>query len=84
MVLPLGLIWMLKMKRTRKLSISGLLCFGWICIVIAAIRIIQLRDNSSNCQSNPAWLALWEAIEASIGMLLDLTKSFIYVLVTHF
>ncbi|CAL5866155.1 uncharacterized protein PFLUO_LOCUS362 [Penicillium psychrofluorescens] len=70
MVLPLGLIWKLKMKRNRKLSISGLFCLGWVCIVIATIRVIQLRDNSSNGQPKPAWLALWGTIEASIAVLI--------------
>lgn len=71
MALPIRLIWHLKMQMKQKLSIGGLFCFGWICIIIATIRVVQLgsaSNEASNGEPAPSWLALWGIIEASIGM----------------
>lgn len=68
MALPLRLIWNLKMQMKQKLSIGGLFCFGWICIIISTIRVIQLGQTVNGVPA-PSWLALWATIEASIGML---------------
>lgn len=68
MALPVRLIWNLKMKTKQKLSIGGLFCFGWICIIISTIRVIQLGETVNGVPA-PSWLALWATIEASIGTL---------------
>ncbi|KAJ5198021.1 uncharacterized protein N7498_007138 [Penicillium cinerascens] len=47
MALPLCLIWNLKMQVKQKLSIGGLFCFGWICIIISTIRVIQLGETAN-------------------------------------
>lgn len=70
MVLPLRLIWNLQMKRAQKLSIGGLFCVGWICIIVATIRVAQLGSSSADGTPLPSWLALWGIIEASVGKLL--------------
>lgn len=74
MALPIRLIWHLRMQRKQKLSIGGLFCFGWVCIIIATIRVVQLGSASNVTSSGtpaPSWLAMWGIIEASIGMCLD-------------
>lgn len=74
MALPIRLIWHLRMQRKQKLSIGGLFCFGWVCIIIATIRVVQLgstSDVTSRGTPAPSWLAMWGIIEASIGMCLD-------------
>lgn len=57
------------MKSRQKLSIGGLFCFGWVCIIISTIRVVQLGDTENGVPA-PSWLALWGTIEASIGMLI--------------
>lgn len=74
MALPIRLIWHLRMQRKQKLSIGGLFCFGWVCIIIATIRVVQLgsaSDVASGGTPAPSWLAMWGIIETSIGMCLD-------------
>lgn len=68
MALPIRLIWNLQMKPKQKLVIAGLFCFGWICIIISTIRVVQLGETPNGVPA-PSWLALWATIEASIGML---------------
>ncbi|KAJ6094948.1 hypothetical protein N7467_002461 [Penicillium canescens] len=65
MALPLCLIWNLKMKPKQKMSIGGLFCFGWICIIVSTIRVVQLE--AVNGVPGPSWLAMWATIEAAIG-----------------
>ncbi|KAJ5794334.1 hypothetical protein N7457_000933 [Penicillium paradoxum] len=69
MILPLRLIWNLQMKRRQKLSIGGLFCFGWVCILISTIRVVQL-GKTENGSPAPSWLALWGTIEASIAVMI--------------
>jgi hypothetical protein len=66
MALPIRLIWNLQMKPKQKLSIAGLFCFGWVCIIISTIRVVQLGQTDNGVPA-PSWLALWATIEASIG-----------------
>lgn len=66
MALPIRLIWNLQMKPKQKLSVAGLFCFGWVCIIISTIRVVQLGETDNGVPA-PSWLALWATIEASIG-----------------
>lgn len=66
MALPLRLIWNLQMKRNQKLGIGALFCIGWVCIIVATIRVAQLGINTSHGMPMPSWLALWGILEASI------------------
>jgi hypothetical protein len=75
MALPLRLIWNLRMKPRQKLSIGGLFCFGWVCIIVSTIRVVKLGEGTATGVPAPSWLALWATIEASIGMLSFLTFS---------
>ncbi|OKP12113.1 hypothetical protein PENSUB_2354 [Penicillium subrubescens] len=73
MALPIRLIWHLRMQLKQKLSIGGLFCFGWICIIIATIRVVQLGSASNESSSGtpaPSWLAMWGIIEASIAVMI--------------
>ncbi|KAJ5747720.1 uncharacterized protein N7511_009416 [Penicillium nucicola] len=69
MALPLRLIWNLKMKSKQKISIGALFCFGWICIIISTIRVVQLGESVNGVPST-SWLALWATIEASIAVMI--------------
>ncbi|KAJ5159089.1 uncharacterized protein N7500_008740 [Penicillium coprophilum] len=69
MILPVRLIWNLQMKLRQKMSIGGLFCFGWICIIISTIRVVQLGETDNGVPA-PSWLALWGTIEASIAVMI--------------
>lgn len=81
MILPIRLIWNLQMRTRQKLSIGGLFCFGWVCIIISTIRVVQLGETENGVPA-PSWLALWGTIEASIGM--HILPAFSTCLSTHF
>ncbi|KAF9894027.1 hypothetical protein FE257_008999 [Aspergillus nanangensis] len=70
MILPLRLIWNLRMSRSRKLSIGALFCMAWICMAVSIIRVIQLGHSVSHGTPEPAWLALWGSIEASVAVII--------------
>ncbi|RXG43222.1 hypothetical protein VDGE_09776 [Verticillium dahliae] len=70
MLLPLGLIRNLQMKMSRKLSIAGLFCLGWVCVAVSTIRVAYLGRNavegSSFKQPATSWLALWGIVESAM------------------
>ncbi|KAF4770541.1 hypothetical protein HAV15_013196 [Penicillium sp. str.  len=81
MILPIRLIWNLQMKTRQKLSIGGLFCFGWICIIISTIRVVQLGETENGVPA-PSWLALWGTIEASIAVMIGCCPGLYRVLKT--
>lgn len=81
MILPIRLIWNLQMKTRQKLSIGGLFCFGWICIIISTIRMVQLAETENRVPA-PSWLALWGTIEASIAIMIGCCPGLYRVLKT--
>jgi hypothetical protein len=56
------------MTLYQKRSIGALFCIGWVCIIFATIRVVEVGNNYSEGMPNPAWLALWGVIESSIGI----------------
>ncbi|KAJ5186471.1 hypothetical protein N7449_011235 [Penicillium cf. viridicatum] len=81
MILPIRLIWNLQMKTRQKLSIGGLFCFGWICIIISTVRVVQLGGTENGVPA-PSWLALWGTIEASIAVMIGCCPGLYRVLKT--
>ncbi|KAM0324374.1 hypothetical protein ACHAQA_008155 [Verticillium albo-atrum] len=73
MLLPLGLIRNLQMRKARKLSIAALFCLGWVCVAVSTIRVAYLGRNaveSSFKQPSTSWLALWGIVESAIAVLI--------------
>lgn len=68
MLLPIGLIWKLQMPLMQKLSVGALFCLGFVCIVVATIRVKELGSTVNNSQPSTTWLALWGIVESSIGV----------------
>ncbi|KAK4862945.1 hypothetical protein LT330_010719 [Penicillium expansum] len=81
MILPIRLIWNLQMRTRQKLSIGGLFCFGWVCIIISTIRVVQLGETENGVPA-PSWLALWGTIEASIAVMIGCCPGLYRVLKT--
>jgi hypothetical protein len=70
MLLPIRLIWYLQMPRAQKISVGALFCTGFICILFATIRVVQIGMKAgSNTTPSSSWLALWAVVEGSIGKL---------------
>lgn len=67
MLLPIRLIWNLRMSRSRKVSIGALFGMAWACIAVSIIRVIELGNNWGKGTPEPTWLALWGTIEAAVG-----------------
>ncbi|OHE91334.1 hypothetical protein CORC01_13363 [Colletotrichum orchidophilum] len=68
MMLPLRLIITLQMPLSRKISIAGLFCLGWVCIAASTVRVTQIGNNGA--QPTVPWLALWGTIEAAIAVII--------------
>ena len=67
MFLPIGLIWRLQMPLKQKLGLGALFGLGWVCIVVAIIRVKQLGSTVHDSQPKTTWLALWGIVETAIG-----------------
>jgi hypothetical protein len=68
MILPLRLIWKLQIPLMQKVSIGGIFGVGFICVIAATIRLVQIGvESGSDTTPSSSWLAFWAIIEASIG-----------------
>jgi hypothetical protein len=68
MFLPVGLIWKLQMPFVQKAGIGGLFCLGWVCIIVAIVRVKELGGTvKSNSAPSTTWLAFWGTVETAIG-----------------
>lgn len=76
MALPLRLIWNLQMPRAEKIGIGALFCSGFVCIVIAVLRVVQIGVKSRNSTPSSTWLALWAEVEAAIAVVIGCCPAF--------
>ncbi|GAB1213146.1 hypothetical protein ATERTT37_002295 [Aspergillus terreus] len=53
MILPIRLIWNLRMSLSRKISIGALFGLGWICMAVSIIRVVELGNNWGNGTPEP-------------------------------
>ncbi|KAF2139550.1 uncharacterized protein K452DRAFT_62192 [Aplosporella prunicola CBS 121167] len=77
MALPIRLIWNLQMPRMEKAGIGALFCTGFVCIIIAIIRVVQIGTRAGN-NSTPSssWLALWAIVESAIAVFIGCCPAF--------
>ncbi|KAL2216458.1 hypothetical protein M432DRAFT_551253 [Thermoascus aurantiacus ATCC 26904] len=80
MLLPVKLIWSLRLPLVQKLSVGGIFCVGAGCIVIAIVRVVQIGTRAKN-DSTPSssWLAFWGMIEAGIAVIIGCLPAFAIV-----
>lgn len=69
------------MPRGKKISIMCLFATGFICVMFACLRVIQVGVNTSKpinkgLPLDPTWLAIWGMVECSIG---KLTEHVLYI-----
>jgi hypothetical protein len=66
------LTWNLNMPRLQKLGVRVLFGTGFVCIIFAIIRVVQIgsKTNGGSTQPDPAWLMLWTILESSIAVVI--------------
>lgn len=83
MLLPLRLLWTLRISVRQKLALALLFCLGIIVVVFAFIRLAQVTKATSNSKKDPTTLAdgpillsLWSTIEASVAVIVSNLPAF--------
>lgn len=72
------LTWNLKMPRVQKLGVRVLFGTGFVCILFATIRVVQIgsKTNGGSTQPDPAWLMLWTMLESSVAVIIACCPAF--------
>lgn len=72
------LTWNLKMPRLQKLGVRVLFGTGFICILFATIRVVQIgsKTDGGSTQPDPAWLMLWTMLESSVAVIIACCPAF--------
>ncbi|KAF1811827.1 hypothetical protein P152DRAFT_52543 [Eremomyces bilateralis CBS 781.70] len=76
MLLPIGLIWNIQISRSQKISLVGIFSLGIICIIMATIRVVQLRTHNPDSSPAPPWLAFWGIIETATAVIIGCLPAF--------
>ncbi|CAN8095351.1 unnamed protein product [Discula destructiva] len=71
-MIPVGLLWNVKMRLRRKLAFLGLFSLSLITVAIAIARVADisattLGSGASGFGFNPKFLWLWTAVEPCVG-----------------
>ena len=69
MLIPLRLLWNLKVKKIEKLFVGFAMCVGAITMICAIIRASSLGSFADAGQIPISWLILWGLIEGIVGKL---------------
>ncbi|KAI4925521.1 hypothetical protein J4E85_007400 [Alternaria conjuncta] len=77
MFLPFRMTWNLRLPRAQKLGIFVLFGSGWICIVFATLRVVQVsvKDGLPKIP-DPKWLQMWTVIETSMAVIIGCAPAF--------
>jgi hypothetical protein len=65
LVLPIHLLWDVKISVRQKLGLAGIFSLGIIIVVFAVVRVIV--TNAVHTHVEPTWLGVWSALESSVG-----------------
>ncbi|KAF3006903.1 hypothetical protein E8E13_011153 [Curvularia kusanoi] len=77
MSLPFRLTWSLSLPRTQKVGIFVLFGSGWICILFATLRVVQVGvKNGVPSTPDPKWLQMWTIIETSMAVVICCAPAF--------
>lgn len=70
LIFPMPLIWQLKITRSQKIALSGILLVAGFIIIISCLRLVSLIQL--NGQDDFSWallpLGIWTAIETNVGI----------------
>ncbi|KAJ4985185.1 hypothetical protein SVAN01_09321 [Stagonosporopsis vannaccii] len=77
MFLPFRLTWSLQLSKTQRLGIFVLFGSGWICILFATLRVVQVGvKNGVPSTPDPKWLQMWTVIETSMAVIIGCAPAF--------
>ncbi|RFU29596.1 hypothetical protein B7463_g6733, partial [Scytalidium lignicola] len=76
MVIPIKLLWTLRISTFEKLSVGFAFSVGIITMIIAIIRVVSLDNSVQNGEVNTSWLILWAAIEVCVAILVGCLPAF--------
>jgi len=66
------------MPRSQKFGVRVLFGTGFVCILFATIRVVQIgsKTDGGNTQPDPAWLMLWTMLESSVAVIIACCPAF--------
>ncbi|KAL8894385.1 MAG: hypothetical protein Q9207_008509, partial [Kuettlingeria erythrocarpa] len=68
-LLPLPLVWRLKLSRARKIGLSGVFLLGTFASIISIVRV---HANTSLKTTDPTWeyvpVMIWSTVEGNVGV----------------
>lgn len=68
MMLPMRLIWNLRIPSYERVGIVGTFAVGSLCVIAAIVRVVSIGSKAgSDSTPSSTWLALWGMIEGAIG-----------------
>ena len=65
MLIPLRLLWGLRVNQRQKLALLVIFSLVFIIIVFAIVRVVEISPSSQRV--DPVWLVLWSMTEGSVG-----------------
>ena len=80
LVIPITLLWKVKLKIHQKIAIGIFLCLSAIMVVVAVIRIVGLHYYGG---TGITWFALWQQVEASAAVSMISLTAFRSVFVSN-
>ncbi|EUC36763.1 hypothetical protein COCCADRAFT_87412 [Bipolaris zeicola 26-R-13] len=77
MFLPFRITWNLRLPGIQKAGIFVLFGSGWICILFATLRVVQVSTNNGIPKiPDPKWLQMWTIIETSMAVIIGCGPAF--------
>ncbi|KAF2004706.1 hypothetical protein P154DRAFT_519182 [Amniculicola lignicola CBS 123094] len=77
MFLPFRMTWNLQMPKTEKIGVFALFGSGWICILFATLRAVQVTvEDGVPKVPDPKWLQMWTVIETSMAVIIGCAPAF--------
>ncbi|KAF1843358.1 uncharacterized protein K460DRAFT_143935 [Cucurbitaria berberidis CBS 394.84] len=85
MFLPFRMTWTLQMPKIEKLGVFVLFGSGWICILFATLRVVQVgvKDGVPKAP-DPKWLQMWTVIETSMAVIIGCAPAFAAIIRSRF
>ncbi|OSS54076.1 hypothetical protein B5807_00083 [Epicoccum nigrum] len=85
MFLPYRLTWNISLPKTRKFGIFMLFGSGWVCILFATLRVVQVGvRNGVPSTPDAKWVQMWAIIETSMAVITSCAPAFAGILQRRF
>ena len=67
MVIPIALLWIVRINRRRKLEICAVFSLTLFTMICAIVKVTTTLDGP---REDDSWLFSWSAIESGVGKLI--------------